>query len=340
MQHHFRGLAEEIYDRFGRDGRLVVDVGCNDGLFLRALRDLGGTPLGIDPATNIVEAVRRDGIDVVNEYLVPGVAEEIVRQRGRAAVIVTTNTFHHVGDLDTFMQAIEVLLADDGVFVVEVPHALPIVDEGQFDGIYHEHVSQFSVKSFVDLYARFGMRVVEVQPLPVHGGSIRVFARRGADATPAEVLGWVGEEREAGLFEEDTYVDFRRRVERLRGELMGLLRERKQGGARLAAYGASARGNTLLNYYGIGPELIDYVADKNPLKQGLFTPGMHIPVKPAEVLAKDRPDYVLLLAWNFGAEVMEQQRDYLDAGGSFVLPLPEVRTVDARGLLSIAQVRS
>jgi SAM-dependent methyltransferase len=331
MQRHFAGLAGEIYRRYGREGGLVVDVGCNDGLFLRSLQQLGGRPLGIDPATNIVETVQRDGIDVVNDYFTPEVAAEVRRTRGPATILVTTNTFHHVGDLDVFMEAVLRLLGPEGVFVVEVPHCLPIVEQSQFDGIYHEHVSQFSVKAFVDLLARFDMSVFEVQPLSVHGGSIRVFARRGSGAVLPEVASWIEAEVQAGLFESATYVAFRERVEGLRDELMDLLRELRAGGARLAGYGASARGNTVLNYYGIGTELLAYVVDRNPLKQGLYTPGMHLPVRPPEALIEDRPDYVLLLAWNFGAEVLEQQREYLESGGRFILPLPEVRMVDAAG---------
>jgi len=333
LQHHFRGLALDVNQRFGDARGLVVDVGCNDGLFLRAMRDLGWPTLGIDPATNIVEAVRRDGIDVVNEYFTIDVAEAIRRERGPASVIVTTNTFHHIDDLDEFTAGVRRLLADDGVFIVEVPHAKPIVAENQFDGIYHEHLSQFSIRAFVDLFARFDMRVVEVQPLPVHGGSVRVFARRGAaPELPSAAARWVEAEAESGLFEEATYTRFRERVQRLRDELMRLLRELKREGVRLAGYGASARGNTVLNYYGIGPDLLEYIVDRNPLKHGLYSPGMHLPVRPVEVLLEDRPDYVLLLAWNFADEVLDQQRAYLDGGGRFILPIPEVAVVDGGGV--------
>ena len=330
MQEHFKGLAADIDARFDRSKGRVVDIGCNDGTFLRAARARGWTPLGIDPATNIVEAVKDDGIDVINEYLSVPIAEAARTQYGPAAVIVTTNTIHHIGDLDEFMSAVRTLLADDGVFVVEVPHAEKLVQQNEFDGIYHEHVSQMSIKSFVDLFARFGMRVIDVTPLSVHGGSVRVFGDKGSrEQTPAAVTEWVKNEERAGLFEKDTYVQFARRVDALRDETLALLRSLKAKGKRLAAYGASARGNTVLNYYGIGPDLIDFVADRNSLKQGLYSPGMHIPVREPESLVRERPDYVLLLAWNFADEVIAQQAEYLQGGGTFILPLPEVKLVGA-----------
>lgn len=333
MQAHFRALAEDIDTRFAGERGLIIDIGCNDGTFLRAARALGWVPLGIDPATNIVAAVRADGIDVVNEYLDVSVAEAIVRQYGAASVVVSTNTIHHIGDLHEFMRAVDRLLAPHGSFVVEVPHAEKLVAQNEFDGIYHEHVSQLSIKSFVDLYARFGMRITDITPLPVHGGSVRVFARRGpVRDMPRPVAEWIAAEERAGLFQEATYVAFRTRVERLRTELTALLRSLKAKGRRLAAYGASARGNTLLNYCGIGPALVDYIVDRNPLKQGLLSPGMHLPVRPPEALLEDPPDHVLLLAWNFGDEVFAEQRSYLERGGSFIVPLPTLGLMTGIGM--------
>lgn len=333
MRRHFDGLAERVVGSLLEDGEgLVVDVGCNDGLFLDAVRRRGGETLGVDPASNIVERARRKGIEVVEAYFDPEVAGRIVEERGPARVVVTTNTYHHVGDLDTFTRAVADLLAEEGVFVIEVPHALDLVREHQFDGIYHEHVSQFTLRSVEHHVRRFGLRTVDVERLPVHGGSVRVFvAREGSSREPSEaVSAWLGREREAGLFEEETYRRFRRAVEARRDELMRLLEDLRSRGRRLAGYGASARGNTLLNYYGIGPEMLEYIVDRNELKQGLYTPGMHIPVLGTGALAEDPPDDVLLLAWNFAEEILEQQRAYIEAGGRFILPIPEVRVLEGR----------
>jgi hypothetical protein len=179
----------------------------------------------------------------------------------------------------------------------------------------------------VDLFRRFGMQVFDVERLAVHGGSIRVFARAG-EGVPANVQEWIDEESRNGLFEPDTYDAFRERVERRRTQLLELLGGLKSDGKRLAGYGASARGNTLLNYYEIGPDVLDYIADRNPLKHGLYSPGMHIEVREADAIASDPPDYLLLIAWNFADEIMRQQSAYAEAGGEFILPIPEVTVSD------------
>lgn len=331
MQRHFDELAASVVDRLmdGGDG-LVVDIGCNDGLFLEAVDRRGAATLGVDPASNIVERAREKGIEVVEAYFGPETAARIVREHGPARVVVTTNTYHHVGDLDPFTQGVARLLADDGVFVIEVPRALDLVREHQFDGIYHEHVSQFSLLSVSEHVERFGMRVVDAEALPVHGGSMRVIvAPVDAPLSPAPAVDdWLEAEREAGLLEAATYDRFRRSVRERRDELLELIGGLRERGRRLAGYGASARGNTLLNYYGIGPDTLAWIADRNELKQGLYTPGAHVPVVEPERLVADRPDDVLLLAWNFADEILEQQRPYLEAGGRFLQPIPEVQILD------------
>jgi SAM-dependent methyltransferase len=332
MHGHFEGLAEVVADRFirGTDA-LTVDIGCNDGLFLGFLQDRGARTLGIDPAANIAELARERGVEVVVEYFTPETAREVRERYGPAKVVVSTNTFHHIGDLDPFTHGVTLMLDEAGTFIIEVPHALELVEQNEFDGVYHEHVSQLTVKSFVDHFRRFGLEVFDVDRLDVHGGSMRVFARpaRNGPSIPPNVQAWIDSESERGLFVEATYDAFRERVERNREELMTLLQALKADGKRIAGYGASARGNTLLNYYGIGPDLLDYVVDRNPLKHGLYTPGMHIPVLPAErLLEEGRPDYLLLIAWNFGDEIMRQQEGYQRAGGRFILPIPDVQVVD------------
>jgi hypothetical protein len=268
-------------------------------------------------------------VEVVNEYFDPAIAESVRQQYGPARVVVATNTFHHIGDLDPFTLGVTVLLDYDGVFVVEVPHALELVELNEFDGVYHEHVSQLTVKSFVDHFHRFGLEVFDIEPLEIHGGSIRIYARRSQNGTgpSPEIESWVDRERERGLFEESTYDAFRQRVERNREALLQILHGLRGEGHRVAGYGASARGNTLLNYSGIGPDLLDYVVDRNPLKHGLHTPGMHIPVVDVDRLRDDPPDYLLLIAWNFADEIIAQQADYQRNGGRFVVPIPEPRVL-------------
>lgn len=331
MHGHFAGLADAVANRFlSSEDALTIDIGCNDGLFLALLQERGARTLGIDPATNIVELAREKGVEVVNEYFTPELAGEVRQRYGAAKVVVSTNTFHHIGDLDPFTHGVTLLLDDDGVFVIEVPHALELVELNEFDGVYHEHVSQLTVKSFVEHFRRFGLEVFDVERLDVHGGSMRVFARpsRNGAGVPPGVQAWIDRETERGLFEESTYDAFQKRVEHNRAALMTLLQGLKDEGKRIAGYGASARGNTLLNYFGIDTRLIDFIVDRNPLKHGLYSPGMHIPVLPPEHLLEDRPDYLLLVAWNFGDEIMRQQDDYRRAGGRFILPIPEVSVVE------------
>lgn len=331
MRQHFADLAALVAARFlSSPQALTVDIGCNDGLFLKCLQDRGARTVGVDPATNIVEMARQKGVEVVNEYFHPERARRIREQYGPAAVIVTTNTFHHIGDLDSFTEGVRLLLDENGVFIIEVPHALELIAQNQFDGVYHEHVSQLTVKSFVDLFRRFDLVVFDVERLDVHGGSLRVFARRATNdaAPPAAVQAWIAREAQQGLLSASTYDAFRDRVENNRKTLIGMLRRLKREGKRVVGYGASARGNTLLNYCGIGAELLDYIVDRNELKHGLYSPGMHIPVLGAEKILEDRPDVVLLIAWNFADEIMRQQREYARMGGAFILPIPQPRIVE------------
>jgi SAM-dependent methyltransferase len=327
MHGHFAGLARLVRERLltAGDG-LVVDIGCNDGLFLSSLNRLGGRTLGIEPARNLTEVARAQGVEVINEYFVPEIAREAAGRYGRAQVIVTTNTFNHIDDLHHFMAGVVELLDEAGTFVIEVPHSGDLVEKNEFDTVYHEHVSEFSVKSLVDLFAFFDMEVVDLQRLPIHGGSMRVFGRRKGQGGPAPVVGeWLQAEASAGLLEEKTYTAFTARVERIRAELLAMLRSLKAQGSRLAGYGAPAKGNTLLNYYGIGPETLMYLADRNPLKHGLLSPGMHIPVVPAERVMEDRPDCLLILAWNFADEIVQQQEEFRRQGGRFIVPIPTPR---------------
>jgi SAM-dependent methyltransferase len=326
MKEHFVTFGGVIAERYlGDTGSLTIDIGCNDGLLLAELDRRGARTLGIDPATNIIEMARAKGIEVVNEYFSPDLARQVREAHGPAAVVVTTNTYHHVGDLDAFTEGVSILLDEDGLFVVEVPYAREIVETNQFDGVYHEHVSQFTIKSFVDHLRRFGLEVCEITHLDVHGGSVRVVARRTDEPNPEPEAAreWLAEEARRELFSAATYDAFRDRVEHIRDGLAALLGDLTASGHRIVGYGASARGNTLLNYCAIGSDTLEYIVDRNPLKHGLYTPGMHIPVHGVERLLQDMPSHVLVIAWNFAEEIMRQQAAYQSAGGTFILPIPE-----------------
>ncbi|MEO5797932.1 MAG: class I SAM-dependent methyltransferase [Gemmatimonadales bacterium] len=327
MHEHFRETARRFKEKLiTGPGQRVVDIGCNDGLLLGACRDAGLTTLGVDPAANIAEMARANGLEVFNEYFTAESAGRILAQYGPAQVIVTTNTFNHIDNLHGFVQGVVTLLAPDGTFVIEVPQALTCVEQNEFDTVYHEHLSVFSVTSLAALGKFFGLQVVDVDELPIHGGSMRVYLRRQGPASPV-VAQWLERERNAGLFEPATYAAHAARVESIRTELMTMLLDLKKQGKVLAGYGAPAKGNTLLNYYGIGPDLLEFLADRNALKHGRFSPGMHIPVVSPDEIAKQKPDYLLILAWNFGDEIMAQQEAFRAGGGKFILPIPTPRVV-------------
>lgn len=327
MHRHFAALANRFREELIHGaGQLVVDIGCNDGLLLKACEDVGLTTLGVDPSKNIAELARSRGIDVFNEYFTAESARRIRAQYGPAQVIVTTNTFNHIDNLHGFMEGVSTLLADDGTFVIEVPQALTCIEDNEFDTVYHEHLSVFSVTAIAALGKFFGLAVVDIDELPVHGGSMRLYLRRQGPAKPIVAI-WLERERDAGLFEAQTYVEHAERVEQIRNDLMTMLRTLKAQGASLAGYGAPAKGSTLLNYYGIGPDLLDFLADRNTMKQGRFAPGNRIPVVSPDEIGIRKPDYLLVLAWNFAEEIMQQQEPFRAAGGKFIIPIPQVRVV-------------
>ncbi|MBP1886767.1 class I SAM-dependent methyltransferase [Sinorhizobium mexicanum] len=323
MHSHFAGLAEVLKKEAG-DG-LIVDIGCNDGLLLAACNKIGCRTLGVDPAANLAEIARSRGVDVDVGYFSAAAAETLVEKRGPAKAIVTTNTFNHIGNLHDFMAGVVRWLADDGVFVIEVPWAKNLLDNNEFDTIYHEHVSEFSLLSLVRLGEFFGLTVTDVQRLGVHGGSMRVFLKRaaGAPAVASIVKEMLAEERDAGMQSAETYEAFSARVDEIRRDLIAMLEQLKADGVAVAGYGAPAKGNTLLNYFKIGPELLDYLVDRNTLKQGLYSPGMKIPIRSPEALKEeDKPAVLLVLAWNFFDEIRSQQSDFAASGGRFLVPLP------------------
>ncbi len=247
--------------------------------------------------------------------------------------MVGCNVVAHIPDLNGTMEGVATLLADEGVFQVEAPYLLELLDRAEFDTVYHEHFFYFSLRALEHVMERHGLRIFDVEFFPdVHGGSIRAsVCRTGAahERTEAAAAAFEREE-EAGVGRFATYADFAARVTGIRERLLRLLGDLRRDGARVAGYGAAAKGNTLLNYCGIGPQLLDYVADKNPLKQGLYTPGMHLPVVEAARLAEDRPDYTLILAWNMADEIVAEQQAYRDAGGRFIVPIPDPALVVAK----------
>lgn len=330
LRRHFRDLSDTLVERHGLgENDLVVDIGCNDTSLLAAFKDHGVRTLGVDPAENLAEFADRTGVDRFTGYFGAETAEEIVSRWGRATLVTATNTFPHIPDLQDFVRGIDTLLAPGGTFVIEAHYLVDLLDQLAFDTVYHEHVSYWSLRAVARLFDDHGMRVVKAEHLPLHHGQLRASIQREGEGEPdASVERVLSREREAGIHRPETWRQFSERVEGIREDLVGTLRALQDRGHRLAGYGAPAKGSTLLEYMGIGPDVLDFIADISPLKQGLYMPGTHIPIVPPERLMTDRPDYVLLLAWNFAEEILGQQEEFLRQGGRFILPVPEVRILE------------
>ena len=327
MPIHFRKLAQQFKaDYISGPDEVVVDIGCNDGLLLAACNDEGVRTYGIDPSTNIAELAKAKNVEVVNCYFGEDAARRIVETHPKAKVIVTTNTLNHIDDLSDFMRGVDVLLADDGVFVIEAPQALTCVEHNEFDTVYHEHLSIFSAASVVAMGEQVGLTLVDIEELPIHGGSMRYFLSRSGTPSAA-VEAFLKREKSAGLFEQETYDAHAERVERIRKELLELLAKLKAAGATIAGYSAPAKGNNLLNYYGIGEDPYPYIADRNELKHGRTTPGTDIPITSPSMIEDNPPDYLLVLAWNFRDEILDQFKNYRANGGKLIFPIPEVEIV-------------
>jgi SAM-dependent methyltransferase len=322
--------SKEIVDRtVGRENlgqsSLVVEIASNDGYLLQYYKQQGIPVLGIEPAANIAEvATKERGIPTRVAFFSADVASALRAEGVRASVIHGNNVFAHVPDTNGFMRGIATLLDETGVAIIEAPYVKTMLDNREFDTIYHEHVFYFSLTAVDRLARRHGLVVADVEELSIHGGSLRFYLRHASASTPSSRVRELLEREQAwGVDDRTTYDAFADEVKALRQSLRSLLTDLKAGGSSLVAYGASAKGSTLLNYFGIGRELIDFVVDRSTVKQGRFTPGTHLLIRPVDALAGERPDYVLLLTWNFKDEILGQQASYRRAGGKFIIPVPE-----------------
>jgi SAM-dependent methyltransferase len=332
MARHNVGYAEDVVSSLGLGpDSLVVEVASNDGSLLARFADHGVRILGVEPARNIAALARAAGIETVDEFFDADLGRSLRAERGSAAVVVANNVLAHVDDPVGFLSGARELIDDDGHVVTEFPYLGDFLDHLEYDTVYHEHLSYFSVIALMTLYERAGLALTRIDRRPVHGGSLRVYAARRTSRRSAHaesVVALSDEERRKGYDRADTYHAFARRVAAQRTALRTLLLDAKAAGKRIAAYGAPAKGNTMLNYCGIGNDVLDFVTDKSPHKVGRLTPGSHIPVVDAASLVERRPDLVLILAWNFADEIMRQQAEYTRNGGRFVLPIPEPRIVN------------
>jgi SAM-dependent methyltransferase len=330
LRNHLWDLSDALVRRYGLGaGDLVVDIGCNDGTLLEGFKRHGVRPLGVDPAENLAELAAGKGIDRHMDLFTANSANEIVSRWGKASLITATNTFPHIQNLSDFIQGIKTALKPGGIFVIEMHYLLDLIEQVAFDTIYHEHVSYWALGPMKRLFESNGMVVVDAERVPLHHGQLRVHVQRKGEGEPHSRLGEVlAAERAAGLDRLETYERFAEQTWKIKNDLRATLSRLARDGRSVAGYGAPAKGNTLLGFLDIGPELLPYIVDRSPLKQGLYTPGTHIPVVSPERLLLDQPDYVLLLAWNFTDEIIEQQAEYRRRGGKFMVPVPEVRVLE------------
>jgi methylation protein EvaC len=330
MAEHFRRFAESVRESFFADSAdpFVVEVGSNDGIMLQNFAVAGIRHLGIEPSANVAQVARDKGIDTISEFFDEAVAKKIVAERGQADAFLGANVICHIPYIQSLMSGVKLLLKPKGVMVFEDPYLGDIIEKTSYDQIYDEHAFYFSVNSVEYLVNRHELEVIDVIRQPVHGGSMRyVIGHKGARPVSENVRRQKQFELELGLHEPETYRKFAANVAQSKTELVALLEDLKRRGKRVAAYGATSKSTTVTNYCGIGPELVEYISDTTPIKQGKFSPGTHIPVVPHETFAADPPEYSLLFAWNHAEEIMAKEQRYRESGGRFVLYVPKVHTL-------------
>lgn len=326
---HFLNLAKTVAEKFKLEPNdLVIDVGSNVGVLLDGFKKQGCRTIGIEPSGNIAEKALERGIQTINEFISPSLAARIVADNSQASVVCITNVFAHIHDLDGFMEAVNILLTDVGALVIEAPHFLQLINHLEYDTVYHEHLLYVSVRPLNYLFNRYGFEVFDVEEVPIHGGTVRIYVSRiGRNKPTNAVAKIISNEEQGGAFDLERLKRFSDEVMAHRQKLVNLLRTLKSEGRTLAGVSAPAKGMTLLNFCGIGADLLDFITEKSKLKIGRYTPGAHIPVLPDPELVSRQPDYVLLLAWNFADEIMANLSEYREKGGKFIIPIPEPKIV-------------
>jgi len=326
---HARKYTEAVTERFGLNPKSqVVEIASNDGYLLQYFVAKNIPVLGIEPAANVAEEAKKRGIPTEVRFFGEGTARDLVAGGKHADLIVANNVLAHVPDLNGFVGGLKVLLAAHGVATLEFPHLMRLIEENQFDTIYHEHFSYFSLIALRRLFERHGLRIFDVEELSTHGGSLRIYVGHAADETKRivdRVTDLQRREEAIGLNTLERYVSFEEQVKKTKRSLLEFLIAAKNNGQTVVGYGAPAKGNTLLNYCGVGSDFIDYTVDRSPHKQDHFLPGTHIPIHSPEKVAETRPDFLLILPWNLREEVMDQMRHIRDWGGQFVVPIPKVQ---------------
>jgi len=330
MVEHFSRFATEASALVaGDEDPFIVEIGSNDGIMLRNFSQRGVRHLGVEPSENVAQEAIRNGISTTCGFFNLEEAHRILREHGPASAVLGANVFSHIEDIRSVFAGISALLKDDGVFVFEEPYLGDIIDKTAYDQFYDEHVFYFCLSSLDNLLVADGMVIVDAQPQPVHGGSMRyVVAKKGARPVNDRLSGLRDREASLGLNQGSTFQSLHERIQASKEQLVNLLQKLRQDGKRVVAYGATSKSTTVTNFCGIGPDLIEFISDTTPIKQGKFSPGTHIPVKPYEDFVTNYPDYAVLFAWNHGEEIIAKEQDFLSRGGRFITFVPEVRILD------------
>ncbi|MDX2257903.1 MAG: class I SAM-dependent methyltransferase [Hyphomicrobiaceae bacterium] len=334
---HCKAYCEMIARRLGLDEKsLVVELASNDGYLLQHFLPMGVPVLGVEPAANVAAVAVDKGVDTIVDFFGVRLARELVSLGRRADLIAGNNVLAQVPDINDFVAGIALLLKPAGIVTLEFPHLLRLMDEAQFDTIYHEHFSYFSLTTIDRLAGRHDLAVVDVEELPTHGGSLRVYlAHAGGPhrASPA-VAELLAREEARGLTRMAAYEGFADKVEKVKRDLLAFLIDAREKGLKVAGYGAPGKGNTMLNYCGIGPDLIAFTVDRNPYKHGRYTPGRHIPIRPVEAIEAEKPDIVVIMPWNLRREIVRQMAHIADWGGRFVVAIPKLEVIDPKEFVS------
>jgi hypothetical protein len=322
LSDHFRQYAEDIMNRFLKENDFVVEIASNDGILLKFFKDSGYKSLGIDPAVNIVKVAKSLGVETIIGFFSDNLAGGIAAERGQAKVILANNVVAHINDHHDLVKGITTLLSDDGVFVFEAPYLVDMFENLTYDTIYHEHLSYLTITPLIKLFEKYDLEIFDMELHQVQGQSIRVFVgKRGRHYKEPAVSEFLRKERNMKLDNVESYHELARRIAESKIKLVSFLREFKNKGKRIAAYGAPAKGNTLLNYCKIGPDILEFALEDLPSKQRLYTPGMKIPVVSRSCAESNLPDYYLLLAWNYLNPILAKEEAFRSRGGKFIIPV-------------------
>ena len=328
---HAKAYTNAITHRFNlNSSSQVIEIASNDGYLLQYFKEKGIPVLGIEPAANVAEVAEKKGVPTLVSFFGEDTARFLVNSGKKADLLIGNNVLAHVPDLNDFIKGMKIVLNSDGLITLEFPHLLQLMNHNQFDTIYHEHFSYFSLLTIDQIFAFHGLTIFDVEELPTHGGSLRIYARHNQEIEPrcsGSVQSLKDEEFQKGLCDINTYTEFTKKVEHTKRQLLSFLIQIKEQGKTIAGYGAPAKGNTLLNYCGIRTDFLDYTVDRSPYKQGKLLPGTHIPVHHPDKILQTQPDYLLILPWNIKDEIIESMTQIRDWGGQFVIPIPKVQIV-------------